>query len=69
MIFKHKRTGKNYKWLFESFDVERQEHHTVYMQVETGFIFNRATAVFEQNFECINAMPQVDIIPNDERRK
>lgn len=69
MIYRHKRTGKDYKVLFESFDVERQEYHIVYVQLDTGWVFNRSGKVFHENFVLVNAAPQVDIKPNDPKRK
>lgn len=69
MIFRHKRTGKDYRVLLESFDTERQEHHTVYLQIETGLIFNRSSEIFEENFQIIDALPQASIQPNDPKRK
>ena len=69
MIFKHKRTGKLYKKLLESFDTERQEHHVVYLQIDTGYIFNREKTIFANNFECMDAMPQCEIIPHNPDRK
>jgi len=62
MIFRHKRTGKLYKHLVSSFDVSRQEHHEVYMQIETGHIFNRESGKFVENFELVDELPQHKII-------
>jgi len=69
MIYKHKRTGKLYRYLLESFDTDRQEHHVVYLQIETGFIFNRSGDIFNKNFECVDATPQMKITPHDPKRK
>lgn len=69
MIYRHKRTKKLYSVLHESFDVETQQSHVVYLQLETGAIFNRNKDIFLSNFALEVADPQGKIIPNDKRRK
>lgn len=65
MIFKHKRTGGLYKLLVQSFSVERQKHSMVYMQLETGHVFDRDYKKFNENFECFETYPQQNIIPKE----
>lgn len=65
MIVKHKRTGKLYKFLCQSFSVERQKHSVVYMELETGYIFDRDDKKFGENFEDFDTFPQNNIIPKE----
>lgn len=65
MIYKHKRTGVNYRWLLNSFDVATQKHHVVYMSLKTGEVFNRDEEVFEQNFVLVDACVQSKIQPKE----
>lgn len=53
MIYKHIRTGGLYRKLFESYSVERQKPSVVYLQLETGDIFDRDAEMFGQNFEFV----------------
>ena len=69
MIYKHIRTGKLYKHLLDSFDTETQKHHVVYLQIETGHVFNRDADVFDDNFVLVEASPQFNITPFDKKRK
>lgn len=61
MNYRHKRTSVIYRRLFESYDVEKQELHVIYINPE-GQIFNRSLAVFNENFEPVND-PQGEIKP------
>lgn len=61
MNYRHKRTGGIYRRLFESFDVERQQMHVVYINSD-GQIFNRSAEMFAQNFEFVDD-PQIRIKP------
>ena len=61
MNYRHKRTGEIYRRLLDSFDVERQQNHVVYINA-VGQIFNRSAEVFAVNFEPVND-PQREIVP------
>ena len=67
--YRHKRTDKKYVKITTSFDVERQEHHVVYMSLDNGAIYNRKVETFQRNFELLCADVQDTIIPNDPNRK
>lgn len=64
-LYKHKRTGVLYQELFSSFDVATQEHHTVYVSLENGQIFNRNQVKFAQNFEIVELNSQAKIVPKE----
>lgn len=53
LVYRHKRTGVEYRVLFESFDVETQRRHIVYVSIANGQIFNRDRDIFAQNFEYV----------------
>lgn len=52
-IFQHIRTGDNYRVLAESFDVQTQRPHVVYVSMKTGAVFNRDKEIFNQNFSYV----------------
>lgn len=63
MIFLHKRTNTLYRMLFTSFDVATQRQHIIYMNMETGVVFNRDAEKFHKSFEY-HSQPQEDVTPN-----
>lgn len=62
MIFKHKRTGGLYRFIGESFSVERQAPSVIYMSLPDGQCFDRDRDAFAQNFE-MHSDPQGAIVP------
>lgn len=66
MICKHKKTGELYKVLFESFSVERQAASVVYVQINTGYVFDRDAEKFNSNFEILDYSPQEQIEPRED---
>ncbi len=69
MIYKHIKSGKLYRMLFKSFSVERQEVSVVYVQVDTGYTFDRDWSAFQTDFILVDDSPQFNIIPNDPDHK
>lgn len=63
MIYRHKDTGQLYRFLFMSWSVDRQQHEAVYMQMETGRMFNREAGMLDAKFELIEDDTQRDIEP------
>jgi hypothetical protein len=63
MIVEHKDTGQLYRVLMKSFDVKTHKPHVVYMQLETGAIFNRDTEAFNNKFRVRVEDPQEHIAP------
>lgn len=66
MIYLHKQSKVQYRMLFPSFDVATQRRHIVYMNMETGAIFNRDAEKFHKSFEYIGN-PQDDIEPDPDQ--
>lgn len=66
MIYQHISSGLVYRFLFNSMDVDTQKPHTVYMQMETGAIFNRPTEDFDVKFVKIVEDPQAHIVPRED---
>jgi hypothetical protein len=66
MIFLHKRSNVLYRMLFTSFDVASQRQHIVYMNMETGVIFNRDAEKFHKSF-VYHSDPQDEIEPNPDQ--
>lgn len=68
MIFLHKANGVQYRMLLASFDVATQRKHIVYMNMETGVIFNRDAEKFNKSFEYIGS-PQERVEPNPDQQE
>lgn len=70
MIYKHKRTGKKYRFLFPVFDTQRQADCAVYTCLETGVLFSRDGNDFNDKFEFVE-YSQAKVIarpPSDEAK-
>ena len=61
MLYKHKRTGDLYRVITQSYSVERQSRSVVYMQLDTGLVFDREKDMFNMNFVLVHSDPQDDI--------
>ena len=53
MIYQHKRTGKQYRFMFPTFDATNQAEWAVYVGLETGVIFSRNGADFTKKLEFV----------------
>jgi len=63
-LYQHKRTGVLYTKLFTAFNVETQDHHSIYVN-DKGEIFSRNSIKFAENFTLIEANPQSKITPKE----
>lgn len=64
MLWQHKRTGDLYRSIMKSFSTERQRPSMVYINMNTGQVFDRDLEVFENNFELL-VFPQNTIVPKE----
>lgn len=65
MLYIHKESGEQYRFLMRSFCVERQTHQVIYIQLKTGRVFNRDDISFFLNFVQLCVDPQAGIVPKD----
>ncbi len=63
MIYKHIRTGVDYRHIAEAFDVQTQRPSIVYVSLKNGQMFVRDREIFNRHFQVINLDPQSDIAP------
>lgn len=67
MIVEHKHTKQLYRVLLSSWDVRLQCAAVVYMQLETGAVFNRPADEFKKSFLVVVEDAQAHIIPKKAR--
>lgn len=65
-LYVHNDTGVQYLLFANSFCVKSQTHQAVYIQIETGRVFNRPSNEFMEKFQLLNSNPQADINPKVE---
>lgn len=53
MIYRHIKSGGEYRFLLEYWDTERQKVFVLYSQLETGNLFGRSREVFDVNFSLL----------------
>ena len=67
MLYKHMKSGDNYRRIFDAFDNDTQEHCVIYMSVDTGMIFTTRRHRWNEAFKYISN-PQAMIEPRDDKQ-
>ena len=67
MIYRHKKSGKLYRFLFPTFDATNQKDWCVYVCLETGTLFSRDGVEFAKKFEFVD-YTQYKIIPKEKKK-
>lgn len=63
MIVRHKATGLLSRVILSSYCVKTKKPHVVYVEAETGRVYNRSEASFRKNYEVVQRDPQGSINP------
>lgn len=63
MIYRHNKSGTEYRKLHDAFDVYKQYWVVVYIGLASGQIFTRPQGDFMDKFTKINDDPILSIVP------
>lgn len=68
MIYRHIRTGKQYRFLFPTFDATNQKPWAVYVCLESGVLFSRDGDDFAEKFEFVETS-QDKVMPRPSEKR